>query len=115
MLTPLPTVERAFYLLQQEESQRDILVNTPGVESTAFYSKSTSNSGNAKCEICGYKRQPPDKSWEKVGYPTWHYKYKQSKNGNLTKSKTIAGSTGVGNTTVCRTSKMLTSIESRQR
>ena len=30
-----------------------------------------------KCNVCEYKWHPQEKCWEKVGYPTWHYKYKQ--------------------------------------
>ncbi|GKG00597.1 hypothetical protein Tco_0302287, partial [Tanacetum coccineum] len=31
-----------------------------------------------KCTICGFKWHPPEKCWEKVGYPTWHHKFKQN-------------------------------------
>ncbi|GJY43002.1 hypothetical protein Tco_0431215 [Tanacetum coccineum] len=57
-----------------------------GVESTALYSKGETKD---KCTIFGFKWHPPAKCWEKVGYPTWHHKYKQNqkaksgiKNGN---------------------------------
>ncbi|GJU75733.1 hypothetical protein Tco_1272803 [Tanacetum coccineum] len=31
-----------------------------------------------KCTICDFKWHPPEKCWEKVGYPTWHHKFKQN-------------------------------------
>ncbi|PWA57489.1 hypothetical protein CTI12_AA409510 [Artemisia annua] len=78
--TPLPSVETACALLQQEESQRGVFGSATqlGVESTALYSKGETKE---KCDICGFKWHPPDKCWEKVGYPTWHYKYKQNQKG----------------------------------
>ncbi|PWA61449.1 hypothetical protein CTI12_AA372770 [Artemisia annua] len=67
----------------QKEEQRFAL----GVDSTALYGKSDSKD---KCTICGFKWHPPEKCWEKVGYPVWHYKYKQG----LTKAKQGQGKTG---------------------
>ncbi|PWA76918.1 hypothetical protein CTI12_AA175200 [Artemisia annua] len=75
MIVPLPSVENACSLLQQEKSQRALFGN--GVlESTALLSKGKFQD---KCGICGFKWHPPEKCWEKVGYPTWHPKYKLSK------------------------------------
>ncbi|XP_071713627.1 uncharacterized protein [Rutidosis leptorrhynchoides] len=68
MLNPLPSVEVACSMLQQEESQREMFTS---VESTALYSKSNTKD---KCELCGNKGHSPDKCWEKIGYPPWHYK-----------------------------------------
>ncbi|PWA36367.1 peptidase family M48 family protein [Artemisia annua] len=78
--TPLPSVETTCALLQQEEFQRGVFGGGTqlGVESTALYSKGETKE---KCDICGFKWHPPDKCWEKVGYPTWHYKYKQNQKG----------------------------------
>ncbi|PWA63236.1 hypothetical protein CTI12_AA356310 [Artemisia annua] len=77
--SPLPSVETACALLQQEESQRGVFGSGQlGVQSTALYSKGENKD---KCTICGFKWHPPDKCWEKVGYPTWHYKYKQNQKG----------------------------------
>ncbi|PWA80700.1 hypothetical protein CTI12_AA114230 [Artemisia annua] len=71
-------VESACSLLQQEESQRGVFGNSGhvGVESTALYSKGD---------------HPPEKCWEKIGYPVWHYKYKQGQ-----KVKSVVKN-GVGN------------------
>ena len=83
--SPLPIVEAACALLQQEESQRGVFGSGHlGVESTALYSK---GDVKEKCNICGYKWHPPDKCWEKVGYPTWHYKYKQGQKGKIAGQK----------------------------
>lgn len=73
-MNPLPSVESACSLLQQEKSQRDALSGQT-VESTALYSRGNVNVKD-KCSFCGQKWHPPEKCWEKVGYPTWHYKYK---------------------------------------
>ncbi|GKD35131.1 serine carboxypeptidase S28 family protein [Tanacetum coccineum] len=76
LTSPLPSVETACALLQQEESQREVFGSSQSLmESTALYSKTDSKE---KCSICGYKWHPADKCWEKIGYPPWHYKSKQS-------------------------------------
>ncbi|GJX84085.1 hypothetical protein Tco_0333566 [Tanacetum coccineum] len=54
-----------------------------GIKTTALYSKSETKE---KCFICGYKWHPEDKCWEKVGYPAWHYKSKQSQQKGKTKA-----------------------------
>ncbi|PWA96065.1 hypothetical protein CTI12_AA039080 [Artemisia annua] len=75
MMVPLPSVENSCSMLQQEESQRSLFgSNVP--ESTALLSK---GKFQEKCGICGFKWHPPEKCWEKVGYPTWHPKYKVSR------------------------------------
>ncbi|PWA81857.1 hypothetical protein CTI12_AA183640 [Artemisia annua] len=33
---------------------------------------------NGKCSICGFKWHPPERCWEKVGYPAWHPKHRGS-------------------------------------
>lgn len=76
LMVPLPSVENSCSMLQQEESQR-MLFGSGSIESTALFSK-----GNVKdkCSICGFKWHPPERCWEKVGYPAWHPKAKM--NGN---------------------------------
>ena len=76
LMTPLPSVEHACSMLQQEESQR-VLFGASSFESTALLSKGVTKD---KCGICGFKWHPPEKCWEKVGYPAWHPKAKF--NGN---------------------------------
>lgn len=98
--SPLPSVEAACALLQQEESQRDVLNSFANVESTALYSQ---RNVKDKCSICGYKWHPPEKCWEKVGYPTWHSKYKQQSQAKQ-QSKDYKSFKGKGvNTSVKRT------------
>ncbi|PWA50582.1 hypothetical protein CTI12_AA471520 [Artemisia annua] len=95
LLNPLPSVENACAVIQQEESQKDVLKSgVPFVESTALFSKQETKN---KCSICGYKWHPPEKCWEKVGNPVWHHKYKQShvKNKqNQYRPKSSGNSTG---------------------
>ncbi|XP_071728167.1 uncharacterized protein [Rutidosis leptorrhynchoides] len=66
LMNPLPSVEIACSMVQQEESQRELFST---IETTALYSKSTQVCRDNKCSICGYKWHPPKKCWEKVGYP----------------------------------------------
>ena len=53
MMVPLPSVESACSMLQQEESQR-VLFGSNTFESIALYSKGVVKD---KCSICGYKWQ----------------------------------------------------------
>nr|GEZ49687.1 retrovirus-related Pol polyprotein from transposon TNT 1-94 [Tanacetum cinerariifolium] len=58
MMNPLPNVESACSLIQQEKSKRVLFRSSSNVETTALYSK-----GNAKdkCGIGGFKWHPPEK------------------------------------------------------
>ncbi|PWA56220.1 hypothetical protein CTI12_AA422720 [Artemisia annua] len=76
LMTPLPNVESACSMLQQEESQR-VLFGANSYESTALYSKGVVKD---KCRICRFKWHPPERCWEKVGYPAWHPKSKLNAN-----------------------------------
>ncbi|GJS49557.1 retrovirus-related pol polyprotein from transposon TNT 1-94 [Tanacetum coccineum] len=77
-----------------KESQREVFGSRQlGIESTTLYSKGEIKD---KCTICGFKWHPLEKCWEKVGYHTWHYKYKQNqkakrgmKSGNAPLLKSI--------------------------
>ncbi|GKE49821.1 hypothetical protein Tco_1481079 [Tanacetum coccineum] len=95
MMNPLTNVESACSLIQQEESQRVLFGSSSSVETTALYSR-----GNVKdkCGICGFKWNPPEKCWEKVGYPLWHSKFKgsqgkQNKNGPVQNKNQFANKT----------------------
>ncbi|GJV46124.1 hypothetical protein Tco_1430660 [Tanacetum coccineum] len=57
------------------------------MESSALLSKGIVKD---KCTIYGFKWHPPEKCWEKVGYPSWHSKYKgpqQSRQSRLGQSQ----------------------------
>nr|GEW78173.1 hypothetical protein [Tanacetum cinerariifolium] len=58
----------------QEESQRLLFKSSANIESSALLSNGIVKE---KCFICGFKWHPPEKCWEKVGYPSWHAKYKE--------------------------------------
>ncbi|GKC61999.1 hypothetical protein Tco_1089597 [Tanacetum coccineum] len=88
MIDPLPSVEVACSLLQQEESQRLLFKSSAGIESTALLSKGIVKE---KCSICGFKWHPPDKCWEKVGYPPWHDKFKGSQQVRQTRQVQTQG------------------------
>ncbi|GKE39445.1 cysteine-rich receptor-like protein kinase 8, partial [Tanacetum coccineum] len=75
MINPLPNVENACSLIQQEESQRMLFGSVSNIKATTLYSKGGTKD---KCLICGFKWHPPEKCWEKVGYPAWHPKAKGS-------------------------------------
>nr|GFB05081.1 peptidase family M48 family protein [Tanacetum cinerariifolium] len=91
------SVETACALHQQEESQRGVFGSRQlGVESTVLYNK---DEIKEKYSICGFKWHPPEKCWEKVGYPFFHHKNKQNQ-----KSKGVAKS---GNAPVKRTTTLL--------
>uniref|UniRef100_A0A803MZA9 Retrotransposon gag domain-containing protein n=1 Tax=Chenopodium quinoa TaxID=63459 RepID=A0A803MZA9_CHEQI len=96
MLTPLPTVDCACSMLQQEESQREVLLSSHiDHDVSAMYSRNTGHSGNprnsantrpqnfvtgdlrsATCSVCGIRGHTPDRCWKVVGYPSWHHKSK---------------------------------------
>uniref|UniRef100_A0A803N311 CCHC-type domain-containing protein n=1 Tax=Chenopodium quinoa TaxID=63459 RepID=A0A803N311_CHEQI len=96
MLTPLPAVESACSMLQQEESQREIL-EFAGVESgsSAMYSRqqaTQSTQGHERsliCGACGGKGHSQKRCWTVIGYPKWHHKYKT--NPASTAAHTSAG------------------------
>ena len=66
------------------------MFGSASVESTALMSKADNKE---KCLTCGFKWHPPDKCWENIGYPTWHYKYKQNQQKNKGKSVVKSGTT----------------------
>lgn len=83
MMSPLPTVEIACSVLQQEESQREVL-KTPKYETemSAMFSK---NQGDnvVICKACGGKGHSAEKCWTIIGYPKWHSRHgKQVQKGS---------------------------------
>ena len=76
MMCPLPTVEMACSVIQQEESQRENVKNELGHEIAAMYTKTTSahTHNTDKCSECGGKGHSKDNCWQLIGYPKWHSK-----------------------------------------
>ncbi|XP_021867389.2 uncharacterized protein [Spinacia oleracea] len=73
MMSTLPTVEIACSILQQEESQREVLnpvAMREETDVTALFSKST----EINCTACGKAGHVKEKCWTVVGYPSWHPK-----------------------------------------
>ncbi|GJV02856.1 retrovirus-related pol polyprotein from transposon TNT 1-94 [Tanacetum coccineum] len=83
MINSLPNVENACSLIQHVESQRMLFGSVSNIEATALYSKGGTKD---KCLICSFKWHPPEKCWEKVGYPAWHPKAKGSQTNRQVKT-----------------------------
>ncbi|KAJ8436185.1 hypothetical protein Cgig2_021856 [Carnegiea gigantea] len=78
LMTPLPSVEAACSLIQQEESQREVFkINKLEVETTALYSRNERFKDAKTCAECGNKGHTSDKCWTVIGYPSWHPKGKK--------------------------------------
>lgn len=92
MLNPLPSVEVAVAVLQQEEAQRSLLSSVlPDLELSAMYSKSVPASQPEKpllCSACNVKGHSKERCWTVIGYPKWHPKYKPSMNNTKIKPAT---------------------------
>ena len=70
-MTPLPSVEIVCAMLQQEEMQGEVLKELkPYHEASTLLSKGNGD----KCGHCGNKGHDKDKSWQIIGYPSWHPK-----------------------------------------
>ncbi|XP_074363493.1 uncharacterized protein LOC141704045 [Apium graveolens] len=81
MITPLPSVEMACAVIQQEESQKEVLKGAYSYDTdvSAMLSKtSVSAERSLSCSICGRKGHTRDKCWNIVGSPRWNYKHKPS-------------------------------------
>ncbi|PWA57609.1 hypothetical protein CTI12_AA406700 [Artemisia annua] len=65
-----------------------------------------------KCSICGFKWHPPDKCWEKVGYPVWHHKYKAQGKHNQSQSRFKYLEKGRGNGSNVNHRRTATSVSS---
>lgn len=73
MLTPLPGVEATCSLIQQEESQREVLtIGKFNVKAAAMFSR-----GDVRYNECGNKGYGKDHCGTVIGYPHWHPKAKQ--------------------------------------
>lgn len=69
MLNPLPSVESACAVLQQKESQREILtLSKPDPDISAMFSKNNNynNERNLVCTVCGLKGHNHNRCWHVV-------------------------------------------------
>lgn len=116
MQHPLPSVESAYAMIQQEESQKDILV-VAYCDVTAMYSRSHTEYKGPACTSCGQKNHSTDRCWTVIGYPRWHRKYKPSPkphapthpkpNPRFSNSVTVTPSSPTTNTDVVFTHQQL--------
>lgn len=73
MHTPLPVVETACAILEQEEAQRAVLHTSSPMsnEILAMYGKAQQDRPIV-CTVCGVKGHTGDKCWQVIGFPRWH-------------------------------------------
>jgi len=102
IMSPLPSVESACSILQQEELQMEVLEEEKTVlEFSALYEKGhevlLSKGSEDRCGYGGNKGHSRDKCWKIIGYPKWHprsKKFPQTKvvkdNSKIAKGKTAA-------------------------
>ncbi|XP_074333896.1 uncharacterized protein LOC141671522 [Apium graveolens] len=83
MSVPLPSVEMACAVIQQEESQRDLLNQSVAFDGdvAAMYSKGNGDrffgDRSLTCTACGYRGHSQERCWTVTGYPKWHHKYRK--------------------------------------
>ena len=82
IMHPLPSVESACSILQQEELQREVLEEEQSFfESSALYGKgvpvSAGKDVEGRCGHCGHTGHSKEKCWQLIGYPKWHPKSKK--------------------------------------
>lgn len=80
MSSPLPSVETASAVIQQEEAQREVLTK-PDNDAMAMFSKFNPDR-NTTCTACG-----GDRCWTIIGYPYWHTKHNPSTTNSQSKPK----------------------------
>ena len=76
MSNPLPTVEIACSIIQQEENQREVLKCSGEDKISTMYSKGVTASGADKvvmCTNCHKKGHSAEKCWFKIGFLDWCY------------------------------------------
>lgn len=72
LLSPLPTVETACAVLEQEEAQRLLLGGTRSSnDAMAMYSRNQPDR-QLVCGACGVKGHVSERCWTVVGFPKWH-------------------------------------------
>ncbi|XP_074369748.1 uncharacterized protein LOC141711242 [Apium graveolens] len=84
MLSPLPNVESVCAVIQQEESQQDVLklMSASDLNIAAMYGKQIGNSKQnekfVSCEACGGSGHVKERCWSVIGYPKWHHKSRKT-------------------------------------
>ncbi|KAL8123524.1 hypothetical protein AgCh_011483 [Apium graveolens] len=79
MRQPLPSVEMACSVIQQEESQKDVLkISKLNVDydMSAMYSQGNVQKSQFECTVCHGKGHTADMCWTVINYPKWHLKSK---------------------------------------
>jgi len=98
IMQPLPCVETACSVLQQEELQREVLDEEIheasalcGKKHEALFSKGSEE----RCSHCGNKGHVKERYWQIIGYPTWHLKGKKQSQKKFFKnnSRSVQGRT----------------------
>ncbi|XP_070013826.1 uncharacterized protein [Nicotiana sylvestris] len=107
MMSPLPSINEAYALLVDHESQRSFatyqqsMLITEGIESTTLYSNrgNGDSGGNYKfkksqiqCEYCHYKGHTKENCYKLIGYPP---DFKTKKKGSTTSALYANGASGV--------------------
>lgn len=83
LMNPLPSVEVACAIFQQEEIYREVLDHGQlSYETRALMSKSHGSSSLGKetdivCDHCEGKGHTKDRCWQLIAYPSWHSKSKE--------------------------------------
>lgn len=76
MQQPLPSVDEACNMLQQEETQREVLSDFISDHNLVMFSKKNDLSN---CSACGKEGHIGNKCWIIVGYPSWHPLFQKEK------------------------------------
>ncbi|KAJ8435832.1 hypothetical protein Cgig2_003855 [Carnegiea gigantea] len=79
IMNPLPPVDTACRMIQQEELQRDVLEigKHTKYDASALYSKGGVDKGAMRCTVCEIRGHSKEKCWQVIGYPNWHPKLKK--------------------------------------
>ncbi|GJX75406.1 pyridoxal 5'-phosphate synthase-like subunit PDX1.2 [Tanacetum coccineum] len=94
-MDPLPTVNKAYYIVQQIEKQKQVTNHV--AEPMAFYANMNQNKAGRKdvkggrndvrgykhCTNCDQDGHTAEQCFEKIGYPDWYKGKKNKKNGKF--------------------------------
>ncbi|KAJ8428822.1 hypothetical protein Cgig2_021077 [Carnegiea gigantea] len=79
IMTPLPSVDIACGMIQQEELQREVLDVGKHIqfEASTLYSRDGEEKVTTQSAVCGNEGHSKEKCWQVTGYPRWHPKSKK--------------------------------------